>query len=165
MNPTKGGWLIVLTMIGAMLLAVLDFRAGAPDWLTWLRPDWAIATLFFWALTTPARVGIFSAWCTGLFFDVLLGPSHTLGLHGACFAATVFIGTQFHERLRAYSIVQQTLVLGVIVLSVQVTKSLVRLLVADVDLSWLMPTTMLTTMLAYPLLLLALRPLADRLVQ
>ena len=164
MNPVRGGWLIGLTMVGAMLLAVLNLPGGTPDWLFWLRPDWAVAALFFWSITTPRRVGVFSAWFAGLFFDVLLGPSYALGLHGVCFAATVFIGTQFHVWLQTSHVAQQALVLGVIVLAVQAIKGVVRLL-AGVDFSALMPLTALMTILAYLLLRPLLRPLADRYVR
>ena len=165
MNPANGGWLILLTLIGAMLLAVASLPYAAPDWLMWLRPEWAIAAFFFWSVTTPARVGLFSAWFAGLFFDALLGPSYPLGLHGFCFAATVFIGTQFQPRLQATDGLQQAAVLGAIVLGVQIVKSLARLLLAGVDLSVLLPLPALTTILVYPLLTLVLRPLAERYVR
>lgn len=165
MNPTRGGWLIFLSLVGTMWLAVAALPAGTPDWLAWLRPDWAVAAFFFWAVTAPKRVGMFSAWFVGLFFDALLGPSYGLGLHGAFFAATVAIGKQFQLRLQLYNVMQQAAILAAIVLCVGVAKGLLRSFAAGIDFTMLTAVTGATTMLVYPLLVLLLRPLADRYVR
>ena len=41
MNPMAGGWLILLTLAFAMLLAVVHLPETWPAWLGWLRPVWA----------------------------------------------------------------------------------------------------------------------------
>ena len=165
MNPARGGWLIGLTLVAAMPLAILNVPLVTPEWLFLLRPDWAVGVLFFWAVTAPRRVGVFSAWFVGLFFDVLLGPSYTLGLHGICFAATVFIGSHFHAWLQTTHVVQQALVLGVVVLAVQATKGVARLLASGIEFSVFISMTALTTMVAYLLLGPPLRRLAERYVR
>ncbi len=157
MNPTRGGWLIPLTLIGAMLLTVAHLAAGVP---AWLRPDWAVALFLFWTITAPGRTGLVWAWITGLLFDVLLGDR--LGLHGFGFALTTFLGSRFQERLLMYSLLQQTAVAAVIAATVQAVNSLARALLVDADLSALALVSILTTMLAYPLLSVTLRPLANR---
>ena len=40
MNPTQGGWLILATVVAALLLAVVHLPETWPQWLGWLRPAW-----------------------------------------------------------------------------------------------------------------------------
>jgi len=49
LSPLHGGWLILVSLVAAMVLAVARVEGG-PDWLAWLRPDWAVAVLFFWGV-------------------------------------------------------------------------------------------------------------------
>ncbi len=37
MNPARGGWLILFTLLCAMVLAILHLPETLPDWLGWLR--------------------------------------------------------------------------------------------------------------------------------
>ena len=62
MNPTQGGWLILLSLVVALLLAVVHLPESWPQWLGWLRPAWVIMVLFFWVMELPPRVGLVSAW-------------------------------------------------------------------------------------------------------
>lgn len=163
MNPFNGGWLIPLTLIGAMVLAVARLPIDTPQWVLWLRPEWALAALFCWTVVAPERTGMASAWVAGLFFDALLGPSHPLGLHGACFAFTVFVAAQLYERLRMYNVLQQAAVAFVVVLAAEAFKTLVRSILAnDIEWSWLVALPAVSTMLVYPLVAAIVRPLADR---
>lgn len=163
MNPLNGGWLIALTLLGAMVLAVARLPDGAPHWLTWLRPEWGVALLFCWTVAAPARVGMAWAWIAGLFFDALLGPSYPLGIHGACFAFAVFVAAQLHERLRMYNLLQQALVAFFVVLVALLFQGVVRATVTDhVQWTWFLVLPAVTTMLVYPLLAVVVGGLADR---
>jgi len=164
MNPTNGGWLILLTLIAAMILTVAELPIGEAHWLRWLGPDWSLAVLFFWAIAAPARIGMVSAWCVGFFFDALLGASHPFGLHGIGFAFTVFVVGRLHQRLGMVNVVQQSALLLALALAVQVFKGLVRAFLVDGELSPLLALPAVTTVLVYPLLATILRRLADRFV-
>lgn len=159
MNPLHGGWLILVSLVGAMILAVARVEGG-PDWLVWLRPDWAVAVIFFWGVTTPSRVGPMSAWVVGLFFDVLVaGP---LGLTGICLAFATYIAKRFEERLSLYTVWQQMAVVFGIAAVIQMVKRTVLFLL-DIEWSaWAVLGPTLTTALVYPLVALLLSIAAQR---
>ena len=153
MNPLHGGWLILASLVGAMVLAVVRL-GGGPDWLAWMRPDWAVAVMFFWGAAAPSRVGPMSAWVAGLFFDVLVaGP---LGLTGICLAFATYIARRYEERLSLYTVWQQLAVLFGIVAAIQLVKRTVLFLL-DIEWStWAVLGPTLTTALVYPLVALLL---------
>ena len=154
MNPRQGGWLIFVTLIATMVLAVVELPAFLPDWLTWLRPQWVMAVLFFWGIVAPDRVGLINAWVLGLFFDALLGDP--LGLNGICFSSVTFVAWSFHERLRMFRLFQQAAVLLLLVLLTEAAKMLVRDLILDVPASFLFVTSAVVTGLVFPVVALVL---------
>lgn len=164
MNPTKGGWLIPLSLLVAMALRIATLPGEPPDWVGWLRPDWAVALFFYWTVTMPGRTGMLSAWLAGLLFDALLGGSYPLGLHGAGFAFTVFVATALRPRLQMFSSRQQAAVVAALALGVQLFQSAVRFVALDVDFSAFIALSALMTMLVYPLLAWVLRSPVERFV-
>ena len=159
MNPLHGGWLILVSLVGAMVLAVVRVEGG-PDWLTWLRPDWAVAVMFFWGVAAPSRVGPMSAWVAGLFFDVLVaGP---LGLTGICLAFATYIAKRFEERLNLYTVWQQVAAVFGIAAVIQLVKR-TALFLLDIEWSvWAVLGPTLTTALVYPVVALLLSVAARR---
>ncbi len=159
MNPLGGGWLIAASLVVAMVLAIARLPVG-PDWLAWLRPDWAVAVMFFWGVAAPGRVGPMSAWITGLFFDVILAVP--LGLTGICLAFATYVAKRFEERLSLYPLPQQMLVvLGVTFLVQLVKRSALFLLDTDWS-TWAVFGPTLTTALVYPLVVALLLLLIRR---
>ena len=163
MSLLRGGWLIALSLLGAMLLAVAHLPGAVPDWLRWLRPDWAVAAIFFWAAAAPERSSLAWCWFAGLPFDALL--DEPLGLNGLGFALAGFIATRLHARLTIYTLAQRAAVVFVVVAIVHVIESLARTAFLGHALSWQLLVPAVTTMLVYPLLEWSLRPLADRFVE
>lgn len=159
MNPLQGGWLILASLVGAMVLAVARVEGG-PEWLAWLRPDWAVAVMIFWGIAAPSRVGPMSAWVVGLFFDVLIaGP---LGLTGICLAFATFIAKRFEERLSLYTVLQQMAAVFAIAAVIQLVKR-TALFLLDIEWSiWAVLGPTLTTALVYPLVALLLSIAAQR---
>ena len=159
MNPLHGGWLIFASLVGAMVLAVARVEWG-PEWLAWLRPDWAVAVMFFWGVAAPSRVGAMSAWVVGLFFDVLIaGP---LGLTGICLAFATYIAKRYEERLSLYTVWQQMAVVFGIAAVIQLVKR-TTLFLLDIEWStWAVFGPTLTTALVYPLVALLLSIAARR---
>lgn len=162
MNPTKGGWLIPLSLLLALLLSIARLPGEPPEWVGGLRPDWAVAFFFYWTVTTPGRTGMFSAWLVGFLFDALHGGSYPLGLHGAGFALTVFVAAALRERLQMYNPLQQASAVAVLALIVQIFHGAVRFIALDIELTVFLPLSALSTLLVYPLLALALRSPVER---
>lgn len=155
MNPSHGGWLILLTIALAMVLAIFHVPESWPQWLGWLRPAWLAMVVFYWVMELPHRLGLISAWVIGLLLDVLYADP--LGLNGFLLAAITYVVWRFYERLRMYSIVQQCIVVFLLVL---VTESL-RIVVQDVawsrGWSWGVVLPALMSMLTWPFVYLVLQ--------
>lgn len=160
MNPTQGGWLILLTLLGALLLAVLHLPESWPQWLGWLRPAWVAMVVFYWVMELPHRVGMVSVWLLGLVVDVL--HADPLGLNGVVLASITYIGWRFYERLRMYSIVQQGGMVFLLVLGGEFVRVLVQDLAFDRGMSWGAALPALTSFLLWPFLHLALSRLKQQ---
>jgi len=151
-NPSNGGWLILVTILVALVLAVLHLPETWPQWLGWLRPAWMAMVIFYWVMALPHRLGLISAWIVGLLLDVLQGDP--LGLNGFLLAGITYVAWRFYERLRMYSIAQQAGVVFVLVLIAETTRLLVQDLTFDRGLSWGVLLPALMSMVIWPFLLL-----------
>jgi rod shape-determining protein MreD len=154
MNPSQGGWLILLTLIAALLLAVVHLPESWPQWLGWLRPAWVLMVLFFWVMELPHRVGLVSAWLIGVLLDVLYADP--LGLNGAILASATYLGWRFYERFRMYSIVQQGGIVFALVLMGEIVRLLVQDMIFDRGWSWGALVPALTSFMVWPFLYLLL---------
>jgi len=159
-NPTRGGWLILLTLTIALLLAIVHLPESWPQWLGWIRPAWVAMVVFFWVMELPDRMGLVSAWVLGLLLDVLYADP--LGLNGALLASITYVGWRFYERLRMYSIVQQGVVVFVLVLLGECARVVVQDLVFDRGWSWGVVFPAVTSLLLWPFLYLLLQRLKFR---
>jgi rod shape-determining protein MreD len=153
-NPTQGGWLILLTLILALLLAVVHLPESWPQWLGWLRPAWVAMVVFFWVTELPHRLGLVTMWLLGALLDVLYADP--LGLNGVILASVTYVGWRFYERLRMYSVLQQGGVLFLLVLGGEAVRLVVQDLAFGRGLSWGMVFPALTSFLLWPLLYLVL---------
>lgn len=104
-----GTWLILLSFICATLLMLFTL----PDWLRWLRPEWATLVLIYWVMALPHRVGLMAAWCTGLALDVIEGT--VLGEHAFALAIVAYATYLLYQRLRMFAPWQQALLVLVLV--------------------------------------------------
>lgn len=108
-----GLWVIPLTFFMAMVLSVVSLPAYLPSQLGYLRPEWVALVLMYWVIALPHRVGIVVAWCVGLMVDVLLGD--LLGQHAIAFMIMAYIGQNLYQRLRMFTVWQQSLIIFAIV--------------------------------------------------
>ncbi|MBK79740.1 MAG: rod shape-determining protein MreD [Gammaproteobacteria bacterium] len=154
MNPTQGGWLILLTLAAAMVLAVVHLPETWPQWLGWLRPAWVAVVIFYWVMELPHRVGLIAAWILGLLVDALL--AEPLGLNGLILAAITYVAWRFYERLRMYSVVQQCGVVFLLVLGAELLRALVLDIAADRPWSWGLIGPPLASLFVWPLASLVL---------
>jgi len=156
-NPTQGGWLILLTLLAGLILAVLHLPTGWPDWLGWLRPAWMALIVFFWVLELPHRLGLISAWLTGLALDVL--RADPLGLNGFLLAGITYVTWRFYERLRMYSVAQQGGVVFLLVLVTELIRLLALKITLDRALHWGPLAPALVSMVLWPFVYLLLQRL------
>ena len=154
MNPTRGGWAILLTLVVALILAVLHLPEWWPQWLGWLRPNWIAMTVFFWVLAVPHRFGLIAAWLLGLVVDVLY--AEPLGLNGAMLAVLTYITWSLYERLRMFSALQQSLILFFLLLLGEFFRMLGLMLLIDREAQFGFLTIALASALLWPVLRFAL---------
>ena len=113
-NTRIGGmWVIAITFLISMVLAVLPMPENFPAEIGYLRPEWVVLVLIYWVIALPQRVGIVIAWVVGLLLDVLLGS--LLGQHALSLVVVAYIAASLYQRLRMFSIWQQSLVVFAIV--------------------------------------------------
>lgn len=154
MNPANGGWVILLSLILAMMLGVVHLPESWPSWLGWLRPNWLLLVLFFWVIELPHRVGLIAVWCVGLLVDVLYADP--IGLNGFILAGVTYIAWRFFERLRMYSVLQQCGIVFVLGLAAELLRVVVIGLGSDRQWGWEVLLIPLTSMLMWPLVFLLL---------
>jgi rod shape-determining protein MreD len=69
---------------------------------------WILLLLVYWAVSAPDRVGVGTAWLTGLAADALTG--RLLGQQALAYSVVVYVGVRFHRRFQRYSMLQQAFV-------------------------------------------------------
>ncbi len=107
-NRVFGVSVIGLTILVAMVLAVVPAPAVFPAELSYLRPDWVALVLIYWIIALPHRIGVITAWVLGLIMDVLLGS--LLGQHALAYVLIAYISASLYQRLRMFSVWQQALI-------------------------------------------------------
>ena len=95
-------------VIGSLVLALLLSIIPMPDWAQHLRPQWLALLLIYWCLMSPERVGISTAWLTGLLLDAMTG--NLLGAHALSLSLVAFIVLKIYQRTRIFPLWQQSLV-------------------------------------------------------
>jgi rod shape-determining protein MreD len=160
MSPRQGGWLILLTLLAAMVLAVVHLPEGSPHWLGWLRPAWVALVIFYWVMELPHRMGLIAAWVLGALVDVL--QAEPLGLNGVILAGITYVTWRFYERLRMYSVAQQSAVVFLLVAGAEALRAVVMDLVADRGLHVWIFGPAAVSMLLWPAVALALTQLRLR---
>lgn len=106
----RGTWLVLLTLVIALLLTILPLPPMAED----LRPQWVAMTLIFWALALPERVGVFWAFGVGLVLDVATGT--LLGHHALGLSVVAYVAVELHPRVRIFSLWQQALFVWILLI-------------------------------------------------
>jgi len=102
-TPHRGGFIIVVTFILALILTILPL----PEWARPFRPAWHSLVLIYWCVATPQRVGVGIGWLLGLVVDVITNT--LLGQHALELAVTAFIATKLHRRMRLFPLWQQAI--------------------------------------------------------
>ena len=100
---------IAITIVLAMVLAVLPMPDVVPIELGFLRPDWVAMVLVYWIIALPHRLGIVIAWIVGLLMDILLG--NLLGQHAVAYVVIAYISVSLYQRLRMFTVWQQAIIL------------------------------------------------------
>ena len=145
--------LVVATVLGALLLTAARLPLDAPEWLRWLRPDWALALLLYWAVVAPARMAMVWAWLMGILVDVLYGD--LFGLHAMTLALAVFAATRFQQRLALFKLLQQVAFVAGAAVATELGRALLRAAAVGADISPFLLVPPVMTAAVFALLVVA----------
>ncbi len=93
---------IYLSLVVCLILMILP----VPDWVQAYRPNWVALALIYWSMALPKRVGLWFAFFTGLLVDTLHGT--LLGQNALALVVIMFINLNLYQRIRVFSLPQQT---------------------------------------------------------
>jgi len=155
--------LVAATVLGAVLLTAARLPVDTPEWLHWLRPDWALAVLLYWTLIAPARLATLWAWLMGILVDVLL--SDLLGLHAMTLAMAVFATARFQQRLVLFKLLQQAGFVAGVAVATELCRALLRAAAVGADVSPFLLMPPLATAAVFVLLVVAVPRQTRRFVE
>jgi rod shape-determining protein MreD len=153
MNRGNGRWVIALSLIAALWLAILPL----PLWAQSGRPELVAMVLLYWVIALPERVGIGIAWLVGLIQDILEGSP--LGQHAFALAVVAYLGLILYQRLRMFNPAQQASVIFVLIGINQLLCHWVQTIGGTVSPNLLFLLPALVSALMWPLLSVFLRVL------
>ncbi len=108
------------SLVVALLLGLLPIPAE----LAGLKPFWLALVVCYWLLEAPERVGLGVAFSVGLAADVVHGS--LLGEHALRLCMLAFIVLRFRPRLRFFTLWQQALAVGAMLLNDRVVVLMIR---------------------------------------
>lgn len=146
----KQGITIVISFLIAFMLTIFPL----PDWAEWLRPPWVLLVLIYWILAEPQHIGFFIAWFIGLIVDVLTGT--LLGEHALIFVLISYFLLRFHSRIRHFYFWQQAVVVFGLVVFYQLILFWVQGMIDQLPSSGLYWLASLTSLIAWPIVILLL---------
>jgi rod shape-determining protein MreD len=95
--------LLYASAIVGLLLSVLPL----PSVLGWIRPDFLLLIVIWFALMAPRAGGLLFAFVAGLMLDAFRGV--VLGQHALAFVLIAYLVHRFRLRVRMFSLLQQSL--------------------------------------------------------
>lgn len=147
----NNGIIILFSLLIALVASIMPM----PLKVDAFRPDWVLIVLVYWSLALPNRVSVLTAWVMGLLLDVLLGS--VLGVHAAAMAISVYISAVNFQKIRNFSVWQQSLIVGVIAALYHLLVFWMQRMLTDIVFlpSYLYPVV--TAMVIWPWVFLLLR--------
>jgi rod shape-determining protein MreD len=112
--PNLRSLVIVLSLLFGLILMIMPL----PDSVQFYRPHWVALILIYWSMALPWRVGLWSAFISGLIVDTSQGT--LLGQHALALIIIISINLNFYQRIRVMSLVQQALYVFSLLIIVQI---------------------------------------------
>lgn len=148
--------LIAISFCLAFLLMVIPVSF---EW-RWCRPEFVVLLVIYWAMTTPQYFGLFSAWCIGLFQDLI--EFSPLGLNAIGMLIIAYLANMFYSRIRHYVFWHQSLWIFTFIAVFGFYSNWVIGLVSDRDGSLLFLIAALTSALLWPVLVIMMKSIQIR---
>ena len=153
----KANSLIVATLLFAMTLSIMI----VPSWMLWMRPEFTLMVLVYWAMAIPDRFGLLPAMLVGLFQDSLTAT--VIGEHMLGYVLVVSFVLFTYQRLRMLGAWQQAFVIFFLFAGAQFLESRLAIMTGQqlIGWWWLMPA--FSSALLWPWLMVSLRILRRKL--
>ena len=151
LNKNTGGRILFISLLIAFLLTALPLPHWANDW----RPAWVAMVLIYWCMALPERIGIGIAWCLGLLLDVQQGA--LLGQNALGLALIAYFVIQIHKRFRLFPLVQQSCLVGFIIIFYLLISSWVTGIMGIPPKTWTYWMPAISSMVLWPWLFVILR--------
>ena len=151
-HPEQHGTIVIYA---SFLIAFMLTAMPLPDWATVWRPAWIVLVLIYWSMALPGRVGIGAGWVLGLLVDVLHGT--LLGVNALGYALLAYIVIKSYQRIRVYSLIQQSFFIGAILFAYLLIALWIRSLTEIPDISWLYWMPIVSSMFLWPWVFIVLR--------
>lgn len=97
-------------MISSLLVTLCLDLLPLPGAVIWFRPEWTLLFLLYSLFMIPNGIGLFFIFFIGLFLDLMHGI--LLGESAFALLGVAYLLSRFRVRIAAYSMLQQTLVMG-----------------------------------------------------
>lgn len=149
----SGQFLIPSTIIVGFVLQIMPM----PALIDMYRPNWLFLILCYWSMALPNRVGVGVSALCGITLDVLYGSA--LGVNSFAMAIPVYLVVANYQRLRNYSLVQQSIMILVLGALYHMLVYWLQYVLTGIEfrISYLFPV--LTSILIWPWLFWLLRKL------
>ncbi|MBP5980978.1 MAG: rod shape-determining protein MreD [Halomonas sp.] len=130
---------LVVVWFSLVLALCLQVMPLAEGWQVY-RPEWIGLMLIYWCMRAPDRVGVFHGFVLGVLLDLIEGTS--LGQHALILSLLAFLCALVYPRFRAYSLIQQSVLVLVLLGLVQLIEQWLRTLTGEfsIHLSFLIPS-------------------------
>lgn len=150
--------IIWLTLTVAMILQILPL----PEQFVDFRPNWLLASVFYWCIALPLRFNVLGAFICGLSLDLLLGS--TLGIRGLSFAVIGYVGAINCVRIRNFSLWQQAIGFALICVVNKAIIFWINFIIHDVHWQSGYLYSALSSMIIWPWIYLLLRKVRQTLI-
>lgn len=145
-------WAILLSIfIIALTLEIMPW----PTSLQSFRPAWLIMVLTYWAMATPNKISIGSAFILGVLWDLILGSN--LGVHALILSVFTYLISANHLILRNLSLWQQSLLMILFVILIRFGIFFIELFLHTAVFNWQEIFGAIVSGLLWPWLFLLLR--------
>ncbi|MDG1732034.1 MAG: rod shape-determining protein MreD [Thalassotalea sp.] len=151
MKARSNNFVIWVTVIVSLMLTIMPLPIGFDEF----RPNWTLLVLIYWVLALPNRVNVLFAWLIGFIIDVLLGS--VLGVNAFATALVVYVTANNFQKIRNFSLLQQSLIVGVFITLYHLSVFWIQRFVIDVDFSISYLKPVLTSIPMWPVVFLLLR--------
>ena len=148
---------MLLSSFFALVLTVVQL----PQWLFYFWPDWIALIIVYWALMVPDRIGPFVGFVIGTLLEVLF--VRKFGVLGLGLATLAFIVNRTHLQLRALSVWQQLLLVGLFLAIFKLLTGWLYGMVSDFTITGEYWYSILGGMLVWPFIFILLEELRRKL--